>query len=168
MNDLTMRLATSGDMETVYAIFCDAVNHMNRNGIPQWDEVYPTPAILQEDLARGELYVADVPCDGVLAAVVLNEQCDPDYDAAAWEGGQPYVIVHRLCVSPHAQGKGVGRALMAAVEEWAKARGYADIRLDAFSQNPHALRMYTRLGYVKRGEASWRKGLFYLMEKPLA
>ena len=67
----------------------------------------------------------------------------------------------------HLRGGGVGRGLMAAVEAWAKQRGYADIRLDAFSQNPHALRMYAGLGYVKRGEALWRKGLFYLLEKQL-
>ena len=56
---------------------------------------------------------------------------------------------------------------MGAVEAWARERGYRDIRLDAFSLNPQALRMYDRLGYAKRGEAVWRKGLFYLMEKQL-
>ena len=166
MAELTMRLATPADMPAVYAIYTTAIDHMNANGIPQWDELYPTPAILDADLARGELYVADVA--GVpLAAVVLNEQCDPAYDSAVWAYESPFVIVHRLCVSPAAQGQGVGRGLMAAVESWARARAYRDIRLDAFSLNPHALRMYAGLGYTKRGEATWRKGLFYLMEKPL-
>ena len=161
-----MRLATQADMPTVLAIYRDAIDDMNAHGIPQWDELYPTPAILTDDLAHGELYVADTD-DGVLAAVVLNEICDPAYDAAAWVGQAPYVIVHRLCVSPHAQGKGVGRGLMNALEGWARERGYADIRLDAFSLNPHALRMYAGLGYAKRGEALWRKGLFYLLEKQI-
>ena len=166
MANVTLRLATPADMQTVYAIFRDAIADMNANGIPQWDEMYPTPGLLEDDLARGELYVADTQ-DGVLAAVVLNSECDPAYRTAAWQGGEPYVVVHRLCVSPHAQGKGVGRGLMGAVEGWARAHGYADIRLDAFSLNPHALRMYAGLGYVRRGEAHWRKGLFYLLEKPL-
>lgn len=166
MANLTMRLATQADMPAVFAVYQTAIDDMNARGIPQWDERYPTPEILTADLARGELYVA-VADGGVLAAVVLNEECDPAYETAAWQGGEPYVIVHRLCVSPAAQGKGVGRGLMAAAETWARARGYADIRLDAFSQNPHALRMYAGLGYEKRGEAIWRKGLFYLLEKPL-
>ena len=166
MANLIMRLATPEDMPAVYAIYREAIDTMNANGIPQWDELYPTPAILDADLARGELYVAQTDA-GVAAAVVLNTQCDPAYDTVAWEGGEPFSSVPRLCVSPGAQGAGVGRGLMAAVEAWAKQRGYADIRLDAFSQNPHALRMYAGLGYVKRGEALWRKGLFYLLEKQL-
>ena len=166
MANVTMRLATAADMPVVYAIYRDTIADMNARDIPQWDELYPTAALLEDDLARGELYVADTDA-GVQGAVVLNQQCDPAYDAALWQGGEPWVIVHRLCISPAAQGQGVGRGLMAEVEGWARVRGFADIRLDAFSLNPHALRMYAGLGYQKRGEAIWRKGLFYLMEKPL-
>ena len=45
--------------------------------------------------------------------------------------------------------------------------GKRAIRLDAFSKNPFALKMYIALGYTVVGEARWRKGLFYLMEKVL-
>lgn len=162
-----MRPAEAKDMQTVYAIFHDAIEHMNRTGIPQWDEIYPTAELLDTDLKNEQLYVAETDNGNVAAAVVLNEECHPDYQTADWKGREPHVIVHRLCVSPAAQGGGVGRGLMQAVETWSRERGYADIRLDAFSLNPHALRMYDRLGYVKRGEATWRKGLFYLMEKQL-
>jgi len=164
MAELTMRLANPADMDAVATLFHDAIDDMNARGIPQWDDIYPTEAILREDLQKGQLYVAETD-SRVVAAVVLNEQCDPAYEAAAWETTGPWVIVHRLCVSPHAQGQGVGRGLMEAVEGWAREHGYAAIRLDAFSLNPHALRMYDRLGYAKRGEAVWRKGLFYLLEK---
>ncbi|MCE5343447.1 MAG: GNAT family N-acetyltransferase [Eubacteriales bacterium] len=167
MAAIRMRSAKLEDMPAVYAIFRDAIERMNQSGIPQWDEIYPTPAILDADLASGKLYVAESDAGMVAAAVALNEECHPDYQTAAWQGEEPYLIVHRLCVSPAAQCMGVGRAMMLAVEDWARANGYADIRLDAFSQNPYALRMYTRLGYEKRGEAVWRKGLFFLMEKSL-
>ncbi|MBD5427537.1 MAG: hypothetical protein HDR38_08340 [Treponema sp.] len=43
--------------------------------------------------------------------------------------------------------------------------GIHTIRLDAFSENPYALRLYEHMGYVKVGTADWRKGMFYLMEK---
>jgi len=164
MANVTMRLATAADMETVDSIYCEAIDDMNARNIPQWDEIYPTPAILAGDLAKGELHVAQTDT-GVVGAVVLNEICDPAYQNGQWVGCGPALIVHRLCISPAAQGCGVGRGLMAAVEEWAKREGYREIRLDAFSQNPQALRMYNALGYAKRGEAVWRKGLFYLMEK---
>jgi len=167
MAAIMMRSARPEDMQAVYTVFHDAVEHMNAGGIPQWDEIYPTPAILDDDLARGQLFVTEADTGEAVAAVALSEECHPDYRTAAWQGEGPSLIVHRLCVSPAAQGRGVGRGLMQAVEAWARENGYADIRLDAFSRNPHALRMYARLGYEKRGEATWRKGLFYLMEKRL-
>ena len=80
----------------------------------------------------------------------------------------PFVIAHRLCVSPSAQGQGVGRGFMQAVEKWAQEHGFRQIRLDSFAPNAQAQRMYQRLGYAIRGEAQWRKGLFYLMEKDVA
>ena len=166
MANVTMRPAGPTDMQAVYAVYRDAIDDMNARGIPQWDELYPTPAILDDDLAQGQLFVGETD-NGVVAAVVLNEVCDPQYRNGQWQGNGPYVIVHRLCVSPAAQGGGVGRGLMTAVEAWAKENGYREIRLDAFSINPQALRMYDRLGYAKRGEANWRKGLFYLMEKDI-
>ena len=166
MANVTMRPAQTADMQAVYAVFRDAIEDMNARGIPQWDELYPTRAILDDDLAKGQLFVGEAET-GVVGAVVLNEVCDPMYANGQWEGKGSYVIVHRLCISPAAQGVGVGRGLMSAVEAWAKAHGYTEIRLDAFSLNPQALHMYDWLGYVKRGEANWRKGAFYLMEKSI-
>ena len=164
--DSRMRLATSVDMDAIITLFRDAIADMNDHGIPQWDDIYPTEAILRDDLRQEQLYVLENEA-GIVAAVVLNEACDPAYHTIAWQFPGPWVIVHRLCVTPRAQGQGVGRTLMAAVEDWARTRGYSAIRLDAFSLNPHALRMYDRLGYVKRGEAVWRKGMFHLLEKRL-
>ena len=166
MTESSMRLATAADMDAVVTLFHDAIMDMNDHNIPQWDDIYPTEAILRDDLQKGQLHVLETEA-GVVAAVVLNEICDPAYHVVAWQFPGPWVIVHRLCVTPHAQGQGVGRALMTAVENLARANGYAAIRLDAFSLNPHALRMYDRLGYAKRGEAIWRKGLFFLLEKQL-
>lgn len=46
--------------------------------------------------------------------------------------------------------------------------GYGIInRLDAFTENPFALKLYDNLGYSRVGYADWRKGRFYLMEKYL-
>ena len=39
------------------------------------------------------------------------------------------------------------------------------IRLDAFTENPHAMKLYQNLKFNIVGHADWRKGRFYLMEK---
>ena len=56
--------------------------------------------------------------------------------------------VEVLAVAPQAQGRGVARALMAAAETWASARGDRFITLNVFDGNARARGLYARLGYL--------------------
>lgn len=53
------------------------------------------------------------------------------------------------------------------IETSVKEKGIEAVRLDVFSQNPYALRLYQKCGYQEVGTVQWRKGIFYLMEKYL-
>jgi GNAT superfamily N-acetyltransferase len=55
--------------------------------------------------------------------------------------------ISALVVAPTGEGRGVGRALMGAGEEWARSRGYRLLTLNVFARNSHALKFYERLGY---------------------
>lgn len=57
---------------------------------------------------------------------------------------------------------------MRFIESTFLGNGIQAVRLDAFSLNPYALRLYERLGYRKTGEVTFRKGVFYLYEKELS
>jgi GNAT superfamily N-acetyltransferase len=56
--------------------------------------------------------------------------------------------IKRMYVVPEARGRGVGAALLAALEELARDLGYAVARLDTGAKQPRAQRMYLRAGYV--------------------
>lgn len=55
--------------------------------------------------------------------------------------------VSDVVVAHGAEGRGAGRALMVAGEEWARARGYRLLTLNAFALNTRARRLYEQLGY---------------------
>jgi ribosomal protein S18 acetylase RimI-like enzyme len=57
--------------------------------------------------------------------------------------------------------------MMQYSEELIQSKGYASIRLDTFSNNHYARYLYESLGYAYVGEVTFRKGLFFLMEKNL-
>lgn len=63
-----------------------------------------------------------------------------------------------LSVAEDWRGRGVGTALMAAAEEWARARGAKRMILDLAAANDGARRLYDRLGYEVHG---------LMMDKPL-
>ena len=45
------------------------------------------------------------------------------------------------------EGRGIGRALMAAGEEWSRGRGHRLLTLNVFAANSRARSLYERIGY---------------------
>ena len=52
-----------------------------------------------------------------------------------------------IVVARDAGGRGVGTALLAFAEDWARQRGFAMLTLNVFTENRRARRLYARLGF---------------------
>ncbi|OPJ65142.1 GNAT family N-acetyltransferase [Clostridium oryzae] len=167
MNNIEFSVAEDKDLEEIFQVFSAAIEEMNRNNIPQWDEIYPSRDILQEDIEKKQLYIGKVNTE-IACVFALNCYCDEEYADGKWEYPQAtYKVIHRLCVNPKFQKQGIGTATLTYIEEQVKGEGVESIRLDAFSLNPFAQKMYNKQRYKIVGEVNWRKGKFYLMEKKL-
>ena len=60
--------------------------------------------------------------------------------------------LHELAVETHSRGRGVGSRLLAAAEDWVRARGAQWMLLDTHPANVDALRFYQQhMGYVPVG-----------------
>ena len=64
-------------------------------------------------------------------------------------GGQAAITA--MWVDPHHRGRGVGDALVTAVVQWARDRGYGDIVLCVREGNVKAERLYERNGFTRTG-----------------
>lgn len=161
------RPGTKDDLDEIVLLIGKAIEHMEHQGIRQWDELYPSLDAFLDDINKNALYVA-IENDKIIAIYVISQECDEEYHRCEWMNSEENAgIIHRLCVSPDFQNKGIGPKVLSHIEEQAKSMGYLSIRLDAFSENPYALKLYEKNGYEKRGHADWRKGRFFLMEKTL-
>ncbi|MBV7275885.1 GNAT family N-acetyltransferase [Clostridium sp. PL3] len=167
MKKIKFNVAEEKDLQEIFSIFSAAIEEMNKHNIPQWDEVYPDKYILQNDIKKKQLYIGKIDSE-IVCVYVLNSDCDEQYINGNWEYPNAiYSVIHRMCVNPKFQNQGIGALTLNHIEEKLKSAGVETIRLDAFSLNPFALKMYYKQGYIKVGEANWRKGKFYLMEKKL-
>ena len=165
--EIAVRKALITDLRNVCDIYKKAIKVMDSNHIPQWDELYPNEELLEYDILISQMYIGELGSQ-VASVFVLNQEYDPLYENGDWAYQESsFMVVHRLCVNPEFQNRHVGTATMLMLENMLKSQGIETVRLDAFSRNPYALRMYEKLGYKKVGEAAWRKGLFYLYEKHL-
>lgn len=60
---------------------------------------------------------------------------------------EPCGYVSLLALDKGAEGTGVAHRLMAAAEDWARARGYRFLSLDVFADNRRAIDFYKRGGF---------------------
>lgn len=162
---LDYRRADINDLNAIIAVIQDAIITMEKNNIYQWDELYPTKDIIQKDIESGHLYIG-MADKNIAVIFVLNQECDDEYRNGNWaHPDREYFVIHRLCVNPLYQNRGVAKRTMLFIEEQVTAMNIFALRLDVFSENPYAIKLYEDMGYSKTGHADWRKGRFYLMEK---
>lgn len=153
------------DLDTINSLIFKSIKQMKKQGIQQWDELYPTCEDFREDIELGNLYVG-FEKEQIVVIYVLNQEADDDYKMGQWRNlEEEFFVLHRLCVNPFYQGKGIAKIVMKHIEEEVIIKGGRSIRLDVFSKNPYALKLYTHCGYKNVGKVNWRKGEFFLMEK---
>lgn len=165
--DMNYRKGTIADLDIISQLFEAAKEDMDNKGICQWDSIYPTREDYLEDIAKGTLYVVEHK-EELIGVYVISEEADEAYQRCKWESPEDTAcILHRFCVAPQYQYQGLGKEMLQHIEAQAREMSYESIRLDVFTQNPHALHLYEKGNYQERGYADWRKGRFLLMEKKL-
>lgn len=93
-----------------------------------------------------------------------------------FRGGDGYArtMEHTILLAPDARGRGVGRALMAAIEAHAAARGVHSMFAGVSAANPEGIAFHTALGFrelARLPDAGWKWGRAFdlvLMQKIVA
>ena len=166
---MNIQLSTIDSAERIFKIFKECKEKMENENIFQWTESYPNMEIVIQDIDNKELYELSSETE-ILGVVCLNVYQDPEYGNIDWlDKTGNALIIHRLAINPVFQNKGLAKILMTFAEEYALNAGFKSIRLDAYSGNEKALRIYECLNYKKRGEVNFlgRKLPFFCYEKIL-
>ncbi len=147
-----IRAAKQEDLPYILNITQACARDMISKNIFQWNEQYPNLAAFQKDLDRGELYVLEGQ-KNILGAVVVSDFMDTVYEPIQWKTPTgKNIYIHRLCVHPEHQGKGLAQNLMDFAEAKAQQEGYLSVRLDTYSLNKRNVNFYTKRGYAQLGD----------------
>lgn len=133
-----IRPATAADWEQIWPFFRDIV---------QAGETYAYPADLSSDQAR-DLWMEQSP--GV--TVVWTDDDGTVLGSAKMGSNRPgngsHIGTASFMVSPHARGKGVGRALGEYVVQWHRDHGFHGIQFNAVVEtNESAVKLWKSLGF---------------------
>jgi aminoglycoside 6'-N-acetyltransferase I len=107
-----------------------------------------------EEIERGMRQTRANPRAGVLIAVRDDESpCGfVEVGERSYAEGcetSPVAYVEAWYVDPDVRRQGVGRALLAAAEDWARARGHTEIGSDALLDNVVSHEAHMRSGYAE-------------------
>ncbi|UCG70273.1 MAG: GNAT family N-acetyltransferase [Thermoplasmata archaeon] len=142
--------ANSENIIEVLELVQECMQHMNDQGIEQWNEQYPQSDIFISDIEKDSLFIIKNE-ENIVGIIVLSEEQDEQYDQIDWKDKFGKVLlVHRLAVHPKWQGKGIAQKLMDFGENYAKENGYSSIRLDTYSQNPRSLKLFEKRKYERK------------------
>lgn len=142
---ITIRKATDEDQQFIVSL----VARLTEFGPPPWRNPAKMNAVdadvmsdrLKNPSPNADVFVAEDEKGARLG--YMHMRTSTDYYAP----GELHAHIADLVVAADGEGKGVGKALMAHAEDWARSRGYTQVTLSVFTQNTRARELYKRMGY---------------------
>ena len=112
-------------------------------------DIYPAPEFLLDSIRKGELYLA-AEDEEILAAMVLNHDCNEGYREFAWPTEatpEEVTMIHALGVHPRHARQGCAKKMVLFAIETARENHQKVIRLDVLKGNVPAEKLYNGLGF---------------------
>lgn len=125
-------------------------------GFPEVASDEPLPAAVLEGHAADGRAAVVVGDDDVPVGYVVVDRVDA------------HAHVEQVSVDPDHQGRGLGRALMAWVDDWARADGRRGVTLTTFRDVPWNAPLYRRLGFRDLADDERGPGLVAVMAEEAA
>jgi GNAT superfamily N-acetyltransferase len=149
---LTVRALSSNDsVVALTQLLHRAYARLGTMGL-NYTAVDQPPEVTAKRIEGGHCYIAE--WSGSLAGTIVVKPTYAMNDCEYFT--RPGVAaVHQFGVEPALQGRGIGKALLAASEAWAKDRGFRELAMDTAEQAEHLITLYSRLGYKHVGLVRW-------------
>ena len=162
------RKATSDDSAQIWEILQGAIHRRKNDGSTQWQDGYPNPDVVKNDIEKGIGYVLTED-NSILgyAAILINDE--PAYDdlKGNWLTNEEFVVVHRLAVSENQIGKGIAQKIMLFTEDLAMQNTIFSVKVDTNFDNIPMLKIFEKLGYTYCGVVFFRGSARKAFEKKI-
>lgn len=148
---MKIRISNRDDLPELMDIFQEARCTIGQLGIDQWQNGYPSEAVIAEDIAQGCSYV--VQQEGTIRGTFVLVDTEPTYDRI-YEGQwncEDYIAIHRVAVPVAARGTGVTDAIIRYAAQRAREMGRHGLRIDTHRGNIPMRRMLEKQGFQYRG-----------------
>lgn len=147
------RLAFESEIPQIWSILQQAIERRKNDGSNQWQNGYPNPETIQNDIVNGAGFVLTEQETVIgYSAVIINDE--PAYleIEGKWLTTGDFIVVHRVAISDEYLGQGLVQKMFAHMEDFALKNNIHSIKVDTNFDNPAMLRILEKLGYSYCGE----------------
>jgi len=119
---IIFRLATDKDFNNIFNLYKECTRDLNKRGIIQWNENYPTKELIKDNIDKRHQFVY-IENDNLVGTFVLSEVEDEYWQKIKWVEDN-FLGLHLLAISPEYQNKGHGKKVIDYCEKYAKENNY--------------------------------------------
>ena len=151
------RKARFTDAPQIWQILQEAIVRRKNEGSNQWQDGYPNPEVIKQDIDKGIGYVL-ATADTIVAysAIFINDEPEYANIRGKWLTNSDFVGIHRVAVADDYLGKGLAKNIMQQVEKFALQHDIYSIKADTNFDNLAMMSIFEKLGYVYCGEVYFR------------
>lgn len=168
IENLQFRKAAKADIKSIWKIIQQAIERRKLDGSSQWQDGYPNPETIGQDIENAHGYVLSAG-ENIIAycAVLFNNEPAYDHIKGEWLTNGDFLVLHRLAVSIEVAGQGIATGLFKLLEDHAVANNIFSIKVDTNFDNVPMLKILEKLGYTYCGEVYFRGSARKAFEKVL-
>ncbi len=151
------RKANTIDSAPIWEILQDAILRRKKDGSNQWQDGYPNPESVNNDIEKGVGFVL-TENDKIIGycAILINDEPQYANIVGKWLTNNDFVVFHRVAIAETHLGKGMAKILFKYIEEFAKDNNIHSVKADTNFDNGAMLNLFDKMGYVYCGEVHFR------------
>lgn len=167
--ECSFRKAKKEDFNQIWEILQNAILRRKKDGSDQWQNGYPNPMIIKNDLEKNIGYVL-TNGDEIIGycAILINDEPAYSNIDGKWLTNGDFIVYHRVAISENYLGRGLAQKMLMYIEEVARQRNIKSIKVDTNFDNLGMLKTLNKTGYTYCGEVVLPGGTRKAFEKVLA
>ena len=137
------RKAELSEAAPIWEILQQAIIRRKEDGSEQWQDGYPNPAVVANDIEKGQGFVL---LEGEIiigySAVLINDE--PAYATieGKWLSNADFVVIHRVAISETYLGKGLAKMIIREIENFARDKNIYSIKADTNFDNIPMMKIF--------------------------
>ena len=151
------RKAQNSDSSQIWEILQYAIKSRKEDGSNQWQDGYPNPKVIQNDIDNGQGYVL-VEGETIIgySAILINDEPEYAKIEGKWLTNEDFVVFHRVAILENYLGKGLAKKLIGCIEDYALSNSIHSVKADTNFDNNAMMGIFDRMCYTLCGEVYFR------------